>query len=478
MSLLAAAILLANGLVPSPTPPQPIVGGEAAGVCSWPTSVYVGGCSGTLIHPEIVLYAAHCGAGASDVILGEDSIGGTPVATAGCEIHPEYDGTDIGVDFAYCRLAAPVDIPIAPIIMGCELDQLGPDVPLVTTGWGSTPEGPGGAKRVVQLPIVEVFLDSWVIQAGGGDVSLCGGDSGGGSFVQLDDGSWRMVAVSSAVLGTPCTDAQAALAMATHAVSWIEDTSGLDVTPCFDADGSWNPGDGCQQLPLDPATGGGAWPACEFGALSDWGSTCGPAAGGPPDRTPPTIAITSPADGAVIPLDGAMASVTVTFDVADDGWGVAMTSLRIDGTDVPGSEDDAVPFEIPPLGLPEGVYTLEAIAVDHGDNQTVSSPVEIIVGDPAMPSDTSGGQDTSGGSSGAPPTSEGTADDSPDASDDGPSGGDDPTAADDGSTSAAGATDPGQGGCGCGGLAPRPGGSWLAGVLLVARRRRCGLRRG
>lgn len=46
----------------APEPPQ-VAGGEEVAICGWPTVVRVGGCSGTLIHPEVVLYGAHLGSG-------------------------------------------------------------------------------------------------------------------------------------------------------------------------------------------------------------------------------------------------------------------------------------------------------------------------------------------------------------------------------------------------------------------------------
>ena len=59
---LALTILAAGGLVDAPTSPQTILGGDIVGACGWPNVVSIAGsCSGTLIHPQVVLYAAHCG---------------------------------------------------------------------------------------------------------------------------------------------------------------------------------------------------------------------------------------------------------------------------------------------------------------------------------------------------------------------------------------------------------------------------------
>lgn len=364
--------------------PQALVGGTEAGVCEWPTAVAVGGCSGTLIHPEVVIYAAHCGAGATQVAFGETSTGARVVATSSCATNPAFVEPG-GDDFAYCVLAEPVtDLAIAPILMGCELQLLAPDVMLTTLGFGGAPDGPSGIKRWVEMPIDQVFLDTAILHAGGDGVSLCGGDSGGGSFVRYLDGSWRLVGVSSATIGTPCTDAQALLAMPFNGVEWIESSSGIDVTPCHDADGTWNPGASCQGFAQDPATGVGDWPSCGAAAVSGYGSSCGAPSGGPDDVTAPSVSIVMPGDGTVFPLVGDTAEVLVTLDVTDEGWGLSHTLLRIDGVDVPGSIDDFPPFEVPALDVPEGAYELVAVAVDWAGNEGVSAMHAIVVGDPPM----------------------------------------------------------------------------------------------
>ena len=44
---------------------EPIYGGSKVKQCGWPTTVALGGCTGTLVHPELVIFAAHCMQGSS-----------------------------------------------------------------------------------------------------------------------------------------------------------------------------------------------------------------------------------------------------------------------------------------------------------------------------------------------------------------------------------------------------------------------------
>jgi hypothetical protein len=45
-----------------PEDPEAIYGGETVAVCGWPTTVSMqGSCTGTLVHPQVVVYAQHCG---------------------------------------------------------------------------------------------------------------------------------------------------------------------------------------------------------------------------------------------------------------------------------------------------------------------------------------------------------------------------------------------------------------------------------
>ncbi len=117
----APSLALAN-VGPDAKTNDRIMGGEAAQVCEWPSTIGFGGCTGTLVHPQVVILAAHCGPQA-EVQFGEayTSMART-VATKYCKVNSEWMGESEslgqGVDFAFCVLDEPVtDVPFVPIIL-------------------------------------------------------------------------------------------------------------------------------------------------------------------------------------------------------------------------------------------------------------------------------------------------------------------------------------------------------------------------
>ena len=272
--------------VPMPDP-DPIWGGSASEDCAWPTTVYMDGCTGTLVHPEVVVIASHClffagGQAPAFAEFGTNSEAPdrqVPVDT--CTMYPGWQpDTGGGIDVAFCTLSEPVlDVPIVPILMGCETEILQPGQEVTLVGYGVTDQGEFGIKHEVVTTINNLEGDSEV-NLGGGGTSSCNGDSGGPAYVQLEDGSWRVFGVTSRGTSGNCADESIYGRMSPY-VEWMEDTTGIDVTPCHDVDGTWNPGDGCTDFPLEPGASLSEWGAgCGGGMLSGPSATCGEPFGG------------------------------------------------------------------------------------------------------------------------------------------------------------------------------------------------------
>jgi hypothetical protein len=92
------------------------------------------------------------------------------------------------------------------------------------------------------------------------------------------------------------------------------------------------------------------------------------------DSTPPAVSITSPASGAAV-----SGTITVTAS-ASDNVGVAGVQFQYDGINF-GAENTASPYAVAgdTTTVPNGSYTLTAVARDAAGNLTTSAPVTIAV---------------------------------------------------------------------------------------------------
>lgn len=282
-------LALASGAVPPASSETPafIVGGNEVETCGWPTTVFTGGCTGTLIHPRAISTAQHCGV-PRQIQFGERAGRmAQSVAVLGCVGR----GSD---DAMICELAEPVeDLPVTPVLLGCEVDRyMKVDQPVVIVGFGRTAfdEG-GGTKLWADQTITAVEPDRVIIGDPGDGISPCPGDSGGPVFVQVEDGSWRVFGtVLGGTTGIPCNSA-ADFQRIDRVVANFEADRGLDITPCFDAaTGAWAPTEDCTDFFSGDHTDGGGWAAwCDQAPATGASETCGPPYGEEPrDSDPPT----------------------------------------------------------------------------------------------------------------------------------------------------------------------------------------------
>ncbi len=262
---------------------SPVIGGKVAAVCEWPTTVLFAsaGCSGTLVHPRVVTVAKHClDSTPSTVSFGEGQ--GNKIAktarVAKCFKHPQ-------TDFAFCTLAEDVvGIPIVPVMAPCEQNELKVGAPIVEAGFGeqtATHQGFGTKKWIAGTIVRAGATRTTVDVTSGTQDGEYFGDSGGPVFINMPDGTWRLIGND---LTSPDWNSSGKPRVSTYTsvpyhVAWAEMQSGIDITPCHDANG-WNPSASCVGSPINPGEGVGTWATSCAGQTIVLEPTCDGSDGG------------------------------------------------------------------------------------------------------------------------------------------------------------------------------------------------------
>jgi hypothetical protein len=280
--------------------PHAIVGGEASGTCEWPTVVALqtgGLCTATLVHPRVLVYAAHCGVHHTFARFGEQvQAPARELAIAYCERNSEVFAVN-AMDYAYCVLAEPVeDLAVTPLLFGCDEALIAIGTPVTIVGFGDTNPDPDagnsmvGIKHAATSSIVNML---GTVAIGGMGTGADAGDSGGPALVQLDDGSWRVLGIVS---GGGGNGGVVQYVPAPSTVAWIEERSGVDITPCHASDGSWAPTPACGGMFVATQTDASWAEGCP-GPVSPPSDRCGPAWADIDDDDAPLVTIVSPSTG-------------------------------------------------------------------------------------------------------------------------------------------------------------------------------------
>ncbi|MBK7825352.1 trypsin-like serine protease [Nannocystis sp.] len=291
VATMTVALPLSTGV---PTQPVPIVGGEAAEGFEWASVVAVLTpdpddktfghlCSGTLVAPRIVLTAAHCippNADASkiEVYFGTQMTSHQRATGKRFGLHPDACVDECepeAMDFAFVEIAQDVAGVkfIPPLTSQADWDfAMVRQQPITLVGFGAVRddevkgaaplrEDERGYKRSVVTIIDKFTAHGEEVIAGSPGKDTCGGDSGGPAFVQVEDGSWRQVGVTSRGV-RPCGSGYGYYGVPYFALTWLREETGVDLLPegCKDGDCldtvSEDGGCGCRE---GGARGGGSW---------------------------------------------------------------------------------------------------------------------------------------------------------------------------------------------------------------------------
>jgi V8-like Glu-specific endopeptidase len=215
-----------------------VFGGRASEDGEWSSSVAIlrGNstfCTGTVVHPRLVITAAHCVTNSQSDLGSSIRIGVgkhertvKTYAVDRVKFYPGYIDNAV-TDIAYLRLAQPVaNVEIIPPLTDkSEIESLlATGAKSVLVGFGQTNTGLIGIKHQVDTFVGRPQEGALFI--GGNGKDTCQGDSGGPAYGRLPNGEWRVYGITSR--GNGCSSGGQYARMHDQ-ICWIQKDSGITI---------------------------------------------------------------------------------------------------------------------------------------------------------------------------------------------------------------------------------------------------------